>query len=65
MIISYNFIFFKVIEMIKKISSIFIILIFSTGFAYAAQNINDLQIPNDFSGKKSEGDCPLFNFLLN
>lgn len=55
MIISYNFIFFKVIEMIKKISLIFIILIFSTGFAYAAQNINDLQIPNDFSGKKSEG----------
>ena len=41
--------------MIKKISLILIILIFATGFAYSAQNINDLQIPNDFSGKKSEG----------
>ncbi|MBR0271237.1 MAG: hypothetical protein IJQ68_04500 [Methanobrevibacter sp.] len=41
--------------MIKNISLILIILIFATNFAFASQNINDLEIPSDFSEKKADG----------
>ena len=40
--------------MIKKIALISIILLFSISIAYAS-NIDQLEIPHDFSGKKSEG----------
>ena len=40
--------------MIKKITPILIILLFSISVAYAV-NIDDLQIPNDFSKKVGEG----------
>ena len=40
--------------MIKKIALIFTILLFSVSIAHAT-NINDLEIPHDFSGKKSDG----------
>ena len=41
-------------KMIKKIALISIILLFSISIAYAS-NIDQLEIPHDFSGKKSEG----------
>lgn len=37
--------------MIKKIFLLLIILLFSVSVAFAT-NINDLEIPHDFSGKK-------------
>ena len=40
--------------MIKKIALILIVLLFSVSVAYAT-NINDLEVPHDFTGKKSEG----------
>ena len=40
--------------MIKKLSLILIVL-FAVGTLYAA-DINDLQVPSDFSGKKSDGN---------
>lgn len=40
--------------MIKKIALILAILLFSVSVAHAT-NINDLEIPHDFSGKKSDG----------
>lgn len=42
------------IEMIKKIAPILIILLFAISAAYAL-NINDLQMPNDYSKKVGEG----------
>ena len=41
-------------KMIKKIALISIILLFSISIAYAS-NIDQLEIPHDLSGKKSEG----------
>ena len=52
-LISYNF-KFKVMKMIKKISLILIILLFSVSVV-CASNINNLEIPHDFSGKKADG----------
>lgn len=43
--------FFKVVNMIKKIFLLLIILLFSVSVAFAT-NMNDLEIPHDFSGKK-------------
>ncbi len=40
--------------MIKKIALTLTILLFCLSVAYAT-NINDLEIPHDFSGKKSDG----------
>ncbi|SDA37357.1 hypothetical protein [Methanobrevibacter millerae] len=41
--------------MIKKISVILIITLFAISVAYAV-NVNDLQVPSDFSGKRSDGN---------
>ena len=46
--------FFKVVNMIKKIFLLLIILLFSVSVAFAT-NMNDLEIPHDFSGKKADG----------
>lgn len=53
MILSYNN-FFKMVNMIKKIVLMIIMLIFCLGVAFAS-NVNDLEIPHDFSGKKADG----------
>ena len=42
--------------MFKKISLILIVLLLASGAAYASKSLDDLKIPSDFSGQRSDGN---------